>query len=125
MDAENFLSGQFVPGQKFIRPFFLVRRQENFHFVRRQFYFRADQRQHVEIIFNRVPRVILRQGLVHKPAVEPAKVFVFVADAHRRADDARGDAIMDPALRMRVDGNVVAIAPQRPEESQRLQLAAT
>ncbi len=123
MNAENFLSGQLVFGEEFIRPFLLIRRQKNFDRVRRQFHFSAKQRQHVKIVFDRMTRVILQQNLVDEFAVEPAEAFVFVADADGRAGDARGDAIMHPALRMRVDGNVVTFAPQRPKKAKCLELA--
>ena len=93
------------------------RGQEKFHRVRRQFFLRADQRQHVEIVFNGVPRVILRQRAGDQPAVEPGETFVFVADARVRAGQPRRDAVMDAALRMRVDGKLVTLAPQRPEKS--------
>jgi hypothetical protein len=69
------------------------------------FFFAPMQRQHVEIIFNGMPRVILRQRAGDQPAVEPGETLVFVADAHLRARQPRRDAIMNAALRMRVDGN--------------------
>ena len=57
----NLLAGKFVFGQKIIRPLFLVAVRKISISCDGQFFFRAEQRQHVEIIFNRVPGVILRQ----------------------------------------------------------------
>ena len=68
---------------------------------------------------DRVPGVILGQGAVDEQFVQRPGTFVRVAGAEAGGDHAGNEPVMNPALRMRVEGEVVTLAPQLAEKFQR------
>ena len=68
---------------------------------------------------DRVPGVILRQGAVDEEFVQRPGTFVLVAGAEACGDHAGNEAVVNPALRMRVERDVVTLAAQLPEKFQR------
>src|SRR5208283_5788437 len=112
MNPHDAARGQLVlSGDGLSRGGFL-RRQKQLKLVRRQLRRLAEQRQQLEVVVRCMNGVVLRQAVRDQQWVEEGGVTVGVAEALSRADDARGDAVGDLALRVRVDGNIVALPAQ-------------
>jgi len=87
VDAEDFFAGQiWFFARNSSAELLLVRRQRNFHFVRRDFFLRADEGS-TSKLFDGMARIILRQRAGDKPTIKPVETVVFMADPHRRAGE--------------------------------------
>src|ERR1043166_6281064 len=108
---------------KFLRPRLLCRRQVDLIIMAAQARLRFQQAQEGKIIFYAVAPVVLSDCSVDKQPVQHGGMVIFMAHPHRRSDQPGDEAVMNAALRMGVDGDIVVVLPQLPEESQRLRPA--
>jgi len=112
------VAGEVVPG-----PLGFGGGEEDFVFMARQGAAGAGGFQQREIVLDGVPGVVLRQRAIDQQPVQGAGVVVLVTDPDAGINDARHGAVMHPALGVGVEGEVVALAAQVPQEPQGLGLA--
>ena len=84
---------------------------------------RADGVQQREVVFDRVFAVILLERAIDQEPVPAASIIILVTDAHPRIDQVSHSAIMHAALGMTVDGDIILLLPQLPQEPQGFNLA--
>ena len=116
MNAHEGFSAQLVLPQKVLCPLLLGCREKDFaveHFGRRR---DTEERKQVQIVFDAVLSIILFEGQIGEPIIQASMVFIAMAEALWSVNESGDDAVMDFALRIGVNGNVIAELPQPPKE---------
>src|SRR5258705_9623971 len=115
MNPEQAFSSQARLPHGILRPFFFCVREKYLAVVLHKFGLSIDQLKEAQVVFNRVPLVILRNSAVDQPIVQKGPIVIPVAEALSRMNVAGNQAIMNFALRIRIDRKVVALAAELPQ----------
>src|SRR5262245_45048683 len=117
MHSQALTVQETAGGEKGIGPFFVLSRQKDFEGVAAEQRLSPEQRKQIQIILYGMLLIILRKSAVDEQSIQGSKPFIRVTDASMSSDQPRRRSIMDSALRMCIDGDVVALFLQQAEKS--------